>query len=491
MQRQARLERFQKIWRGILNGAGLVKDKIFAIAGCTARRLWTGLVWAGRKLRAGVIRAGRGLRMGAAWTGRRLCKGFVWTGRKLQQGKLFLQNRPGAARRMAAAGCAGVVMLATVVTAGALSDMTVAVAVRNAGETIGYVQEQAVADTARQQVLNTVQGNTDGLAQLEYQFEVVHKDRLSDASELAQTIIASEEGLVSAYGLYINDELAFAATDAQQIQQALAACKAETAAQYANAQIAFNCDVETRNGVYTEDVLRQDVAQAVGALNLSIKALVTETIQQEMAYETVEVQDDTKNVGYSKTIAGQTGQLRIVSQLTYIDGRLAADEILEAEIVKAPVTERIIVGTKPVTASVTYKAGAKSTQTAADSGYIWPVNRNGSNCYVSCGYWGYQGHTGVDIAAYQGTDIYAAKAGTVTMVKTTGGYGKQLIITHADGTQARYAHCSQLYVSAGDTVEQGDVIAAVGQTGNATGPHLHFEVLINGSAVNPRPYLGY
>ena len=93
MQRQARLERFQKIWRGILNGAGLVKDKIFAIAGCTARRLWTGLVWAGRKLRAGVIRAGRGLRMGAAWTGRRLCKGFVWTGRKLQQGKLFLQNR--------------------------------------------------------------------------------------------------------------------------------------------------------------------------------------------------------------------------------------------------------------------------------------------------------------------------------------------------------------------------------------------------------------
>ena len=97
----------------------------------------------------------------------------------------------------------------------------------------------------------------------------------------------------------------------------------------------------------------------------------------------------------------------------------------------------------------------------------------------------------MDIAAYQGTDIYAAKAGTVTMVKTTGGYGKQLIITHADGTQARYAHCSQLYVSAGDTVEQGDVIAAVGQTGNATGPHLHFEVLINGSAVNPRPYLGY
>ena len=67
--------------------------------------------------------------------------------------------------------------------------------------------------------------------------------------------------------------------------------------------------------------------------------------------------------------------------------------------------------------------------------------------------------------------------------------GKCIIISHTDGVETCYAHCSALYVAVGDTVSQGDVIAAVGSTGNSTGNHLHFEIRLNGSNINPQKYI--
>ncbi len=100
-------------------------------------------------------------------------------------------------------------------------------------------------------------------------------------------------------------------------------------------------------------------------------------------------------------------------------------------------------------------------------------------------------HTGLDIAASTGTPIKAAASGTVTF---SGGnpsksYGYFIVITHGNGVQTYYAHCSALYVKAGQTVSQGETIAAVGSTGNSTGPHLHLEVRVNGKCYNPQNYL--
>ena len=98
-------------------------------------------------------------------------------------------------------------------------------------------------------------------------------------------------------------------------------------------------------------------------------------------------------------------------------------------------------------------------------------------------------HTGIDIGASQGTSIYAAASGTVLVSGwNSGGYGNYVVIDHGGGVTTLYAHCSSLLVSSGQSVTKGQVIAKVGSTGMSTGPHLHFEVLKNGSHTNPMAY---
>ena len=98
-------------------------------------------------------------------------------------------------------------------------------------------------------------------------------------------------------------------------------------------------------------------------------------------------------------------------------------------------------------------------------------------------------HTCLDIAASTGTKIKAAAGGTVTFSGYKGSYGYMVVINHGNGVETYYGHCSKLYVTAGQQVNQGDVIAAVGNTGNSTGPHLHLEIRVNGVAYNPQNYL--
>ena len=98
-------------------------------------------------------------------------------------------------------------------------------------------------------------------------------------------------------------------------------------------------------------------------------------------------------------------------------------------------------------------------------------------------------HYGIDLSAPTGTAIRAADGGTVTLAGWYYGYGYTVIIDHGNGMTTLYGHCSALYVSAGEKVYQGQNIAAVGNTGNSTGPHCHFEIKINGSNVNPANYV--
>lgn len=98
-------------------------------------------------------------------------------------------------------------------------------------------------------------------------------------------------------------------------------------------------------------------------------------------------------------------------------------------------------------------------------------------------------HDGVDIAAVTGTNIYPLKAGRVTQSGWNGGYGQVVVVQHPDGTETRYGHASQRLVEVGDAVLPNEPIAKVGSTGRSTGPHLHFELRVDGEPVNPVPYL--
>lgn len=131
------------------------------------------------------------------------------------------------------------------------------------------------------------------------------------------------------------------------------------------------------------------------------------------------------------------------------------------------------------------------------AGYICPINGR-SKRHITTGYYGYKGHTGVDFACGAGTPIVAVKSGTVvtsTALRNSKGnyrsYGEYVVINHHDGTMTLYAHMlsGSRTVSVNQHVSQGQVIGKVGSTGNSTGPHLHFEVRIGGSPVNPTPYL--
>lgn len=99
-------------------------------------------------------------------------------------------------------------------------------------------------------------------------------------------------------------------------------------------------------------------------------------------------------------------------------------------------------------------------------------------------------HTGIDLGVPTGTQVHAAKDGTVSKIAwDPDGYGNYLIIGHGGGLVTLYGHCSQIIAHAGQAVKAGDVVALSGNTGHSTGSHLHFEVRIGGKAVNPRGYL--
>lgn len=169
-----------------------------------------------------------------------------------------------------------------------------------------------------------------------------------------------------------------------------------------------------------------------------------------------------------------TGFRKVIFDETYENGVLVSQDVVKEELVVEAVPKIIERGTKiPPT-------------------YIKPINGG----RLSSGY-GYRGvvagsgamHKGVDWAVPTGTAVYASNGGKVTKAGWGTGYGYCVYIQHDDGRVTRYAHCSKVLVSAGTYVKQGDKIALSGNTGQSTGPHLHFEILINGRQVDPLKYL--
>lgn len=119
-----------------------------------------------------------------------------------------------------------------------------------------------------------------------------------------------------------------------------------------------------------------------------------------------------------------------------------------------------------------------------DGSFIWPCD----STYITSefGEWRGYSHCGLDIADSTGNPVYATKEGRVVAAGYDGGMGYHVIIDHGEGVKSIYMHASQLYVSAGQYVSQGETIMAIGSTGDSTGPHLHFSITINGEYVNPR-----
>ena len=236
------------------------------------------------------------------------------------------------------------------------------------------------------------------------------------------------------------------------------------------------------------EVLLTEVAQPF----LSVQNIFTSVDNEEVSFDIVEIETSTFDKSYREiTQEGVPGVREVTSQVTEINGVETARTEIDSRVLKRPVEQKVIVGTNVPTYVPPASAGGGDRPPDAGAskpgGFIWPTAGGRITVYVG----GYPGHSGVDIPRDAGTPIYAADSGTVVLAKNgTTGYAKHVIIDHGNGYQTLYAHASQLFVTAGETVTQGQVIASVGRTGWATGNHLHFEVRYNGRTMQPQNYIG-
>jgi len=168
------------------------------------------------------------------------------------------------------------------------------------------------------------------------------------------------------------------------------------------------------------------------------------------------------------------------NKLASVNDLIAGQDIMIPGGVKptvvAPAPTRTIasVFTQPVTTPATETGGK----------LLWPTS-----CRTITQYYGWR-HSGLDVGCPIGQPIYASEAGKVTTAGwNNGGYGYYVIINHGNGLETLYAHSSKLYVQKGDSVSRGDIIAAIGSTGRSTGPHIHYEVRVNGVRKNPLDYI--
>ena len=217
---------------------------------------------------------------------------------------------------------------------------------------------------------------------------------------------------------------------------------------------------------------------------LNISVVKEETYEKDVEFETEVQKDDTKYNTYSEVITeGENGKATYVDAVTYINGKEAERSNVSTTVTQEPVTKVVIEGTKtPPDGSVPGESSGTLT---------WPLPTVHTVSSTFSFRWGSH-HNGIDIAngnAY-GETIVAADAGTVEFAQMDGsGYGLYVIINHGNGRKTLYGHTSELLVKAGEKVYKGQPIALVGNTGNSFGAHLHFEVIENGTPVDPLNYV--
>lgn len=375
-----------------------------------------------------------------------------------------------------------------------------------------------------------------------YTLKVIDEEELSTVNEIADELIAaSGNEITEASGLYVDGVFYGAVEDAAPIRALLDSMLDQYRTGSENERVDFVQDVELSKGLYLlsslvepeemEAVLTSEVEGEVTytvvegdaptlisqkmdipysqlkALNpgieesllvgqevlisnqvnfLTVKRTVTEVYEEDIPFGTEEVVDANYAKGYQAVrSSGVLGKRLVTADVVYVNGLEEDRTEVDSVVLKEPVDQVVTVGTAEPIQVLSSSSGGSAT--GSSSSFIWPVDGG----HVTCGINGYWGHTGMDIGANRGTVIRAAASGTVVKaVRQYYAYGIHVKISHGNGIYTLYAHMSQLAVSYGDYVQQGQIIGYVGMTGNASGNHCHFEIIINGRFMDPAKYIG-
>ena len=272
----------------------------------------------------------------------------------------------------------------------------------------------------------------------------------------------------------------------------------ETTTEFANL-----VEVVTGNASGTDLITADEVmALADGKFSISLSTDIVYT--RDVAYDTKVKYDEDKSSSYKKvTTKGVKGEEEVTVRTTFVDGVQTDAVQTDAKTLKEAVDEVVVKGKAEDTSSSTGSSSTSSNSSSSSSSnssssyttgssgmFAWPLPYTHTLTSTFGTRWG-RLHGGLDISAggVYGQPIYASASGTVTFSGgDNSGYGNYVIIDHGSGYTTLYGHCSSLVAVTGQYVNQGDLIGYVGSTGNSTGPHLHFEIRLNGEKMDP---LGY
>lgn len=421
------------------------------------------------------------------------------------------------------------------------SGLEYGISVKYNGKEIGVISSQSDYDEAAREVKQRIAYAEDQKAvDMSAQFSlriISDNDTVMNATQLANSMLeASDEELTQASGIYIDGNFVGAVKDPTAVQDALDEHLLNYKVEGNVRDISYKNNIEYTDGIYlASSVMEQQAAidmltsstekkgvyvakmndtpvticqkynmklADLQKLNPGMKdevkagqiVNITETesylpIQyiRDMEsltfldYETIEVETSALNVGTrALLVKGSRGEKVSEVEISYIDGIEYSRKVLSSEITKKPVVEQIGIGT--------YSARPSGPETilAGNGLFGWPVDGG----YISDPFISDRNHKGMDIAAPEGTSIYAAGDGVVLSAGwNSGGYGYVVMIGHEDGYQTVYGHMSDVVAVEGQVVTRGQLIGYVGTTGNSTGDHCHFEVRCNGICLNPADFL--
>lgn len=430
-------------------------------------------------------------------------------------------------------------------------NLNYALRVEYGNETIGYVENESVYTQATEIVNEKISGTSDGGISTDARFSlaVVDDDELLSADEVCNTVLGMTDGdFEQAYGLVVNGDLIGAIKSAGDMQfildDFLESYKTDNDAEKAE----FMDDISIEEGYFSkEDVKSSDELKseintthraveyytvkngdspiAIAEKNemsverlkelnpdlndvmyagakvkvdrdkpvLCVKSISYSTYYKSIPYSKKTVEDSSKYTDYKQLkTKGQKGRERYIEEITYADGEEISRVLVEKVVETQPVDEVYVVGTKkkPVVKNNNPTTNNKGDNTVGKGKFTWPVPgvRSISSPYGMR--WG-RLHKGIDISCsgIRGRTIVAAADGTVTTKGyDANGYGNFCVITHLGGYSTLYGHCQSVLVTKGQSVKAGQAIAKVGDTGRSYGPHLHFEIRVNGSPKNPVNY---
>lgn len=309
---------------------------------------------------------------------------------------------------------------------------------------------------------------------------------ITDFKEAKKNVIKSLEGTLTAKKLIINNKAVgyVSSEDEKKVIMNLLTKSylndigiTEDKVTYVN--ILASMVLEDENIELSQIEPLEDIAKSIYAANndrnplLNIDIIIQNGSKENIIPTTTMISTDELYWGESKKEEGTPGEKEVLKEITYSNGKKVSEKNISERVITKAKDNIIYRGTKdPVANGIAFLDNPSRGSITSNYGLRWG-----------------RMHKGIDIAGKVGDPIRAAFDGKVIEASYSSSYGNVIVIDHGKGIQTLYAHCSKLLAKVGQEIKRGDLIAKIGNTGRSTGPHLHFELKVNGEAINPSKYI--